>query len=48
MLETLSDYLSFGVIIFFLVALCAIFFVERSKKKKARILASQEKYFREW
>lgn len=48
MLENISDYLSLGLILFFPATLCTYFFVERSKKKKARILADQEKYFREW
>lgn len=48
MLENLSDYLSLIVIILIPATLITFFLLHKLKRRKARILANQDKYYREW
>lgn len=48
MLETMSDYISLSIMLAFPGALIVVAFHSFLKKRKAKILANSEKYYREW
>lgn len=48
MLENISDYLSFAILMAFPVSLCAWGCSRLHHRRRAKILANQEKYYREW
>lgn len=48
MLETLSDYLSIAIMISFPMMLLGFALHGLMKKRKAKIMANSEKYYREW
>lgn len=48
MLENISDYLSFALLMAFPISLLSLAFMRLMHRRRARILANQEKYYREW
>ncbi len=48
MLEYISDYLSFGILMAFPISWILYFVVKLLRHRKAKLLANQEKYYREW
>lgn len=48
MLENLSDYISFGILMAFPIMLLMVFVYRLRRRRKAKLLANQEKYYREW
>ncbi len=48
MLECISDYLSFGVLMAFPISWILFFLVKLIRRRREKLLANQEKYYREW
>lgn len=48
MLECISDYLSFGLLMTFPISWLAFLFYKLFKRRRAKLLANQEKFYREW
>lgn len=48
MLESISDYISLSIILAFPISLMIVALNGFMKKRKAKILANSEKYYREW
>lgn len=48
MLENLSDYLSFALLMAFPIALMLYAWIRYRRHHRAKVLANQEKYYREW
>lgn len=48
MLECISDYLSFALLMAFPISWIFFFLVKFFHHRKAKLLANQEKYYREW
>lgn len=48
MLECISDYLSFGLLMAFPISWLALLLYKLFKRRRAKLLANQEKFYREW
>ncbi len=48
MLECISDYLSFGLLMAFPISWLALLVIKLFRKRRAKLLANQEKFYREW
>lgn len=48
MLENISDYLSFAVLMAFPISCIVWAIVKHSRRRRAKLLANQEKLYREW
>lgn len=48
MLENISDYLTFFILMAFPISLLSYACYRFVRRRRAKILANQEKYYREW
>lgn len=48
MLENISDYLSFAVLMAFPISCIVWVIAKRYRRRRAKLLANQEKFYREW
>ncbi|MCI9293384.1 MAG: hypothetical protein HFF01_00230 [Erysipelotrichaceae bacterium] len=48
MLENISDYLSFAILMAFPISWIVYFLVKLIHHRRAKLLANQEKFYREW
>lgn len=48
MLENINDYITFAILMAFPISLLGLAIHHLRKHRRARILANQEKYYREW
>lgn len=48
MLECISDYLSFAILMAFPISWLLFFLMKFIRHRKEKLLANQEKYYREW
>lgn len=48
MLENISDYLSFALLMAFPISWIVYFLMKLLRHRRAKLLANQEKYYREW
>lgn len=48
MLENISDYLSFAILMAFPISAISYIVLKLFRKRRAKLLANQEKYYREW
>ena len=48
MLECISDYLSFGLLMAFPISWLAFLFYKRFKRRRAKLFSNKEKIYSEW
>lgn len=48
MLENISDYLTFAILMAFPISLLGYACYRFFRRRRAKLLANQEKYYREW
>lgn len=48
MLENISDYLSFAVLMAFPISWIVWLMMKVLRRRRAKLLANQEKFYREW